>query len=217
MLVPSMTLNEVYKELTNDFEYIKRKGSAQGKLLQKEMIRKGIKQQTIFTTCKSSRRNEWNIVYEMDHVGIKTAYYVKSTDKVSLVVYSFMFHNIGTPDEEIYLLKYYKHFFDRYNQRLALGFTETSKIVKHFFKNNFDVNLGISEMLENGICSSPFAYAQGLGISWKNEVQKTYHVKTFVASNMLTKGQQELIEHLRNADNEEFKTVVKLEHLRKAL
>lgn len=217
MIVPSMTVNEVLKELVRDFECIRRKSSVQGKLLQKEMLRKGMKQQTVSISCKTSRRNDWNIVFQMSSQDIKTSFYVKAADKVGVVVYSFIFENVGTANEEIYLLKYYKHFFDRYNERLALDFTETSKTIRYFFKKNFDFDLSTTPQIENGLCCCHLAYSDGLGISWKNEEQKTYHLKTFVSSDMFTKNQQQMVDYMRNDDLEDFSCIIKLAHLRKVV
>jgi hypothetical protein len=215
MIVPFMTPNEVYKEVMNDYEYVSRKSLTQVQLAQKEMLRKGIEQQSFSITCKTPRRNEWNILCKATREGTKKSYYIKSADKVGLVAYSLLFNHRDTGEMDIYLMKYYKHFFDRYNQRMALGFNETSKTIKHFFKNNFEFTLGETDIIENNIACSPLIFAEGLGMSWKNEDQKTYHVKTFVAAHMFTTGQRELVQNLTN--DEEGWFTIKLEHLKKAV
>jgi len=215
MIVPSMTVSEVLTEMLRDFESIRLKSRIEGQLLYKEMVRKGLKQQAVSTSYKSSRRNDWNMVYLLAPVGIKTFFYVKAADKLGIAVYSLMFENTSKPDEKISLMKYYKHFFDRYNERMVLGFTEISKTIKYFFKKNSEFTLGSTEEIENGLSSCHFVYDEGMGISWKNESQRTYHLKTFVSNEMFTTTQQQLAHHLLQHEPDEFYHIVKLEHLRK--
>lgn len=97
----------------------------------------------------------------MDAIGIKTGYYLMSNDSKGMVAYIIQFLRTGTPDEDKFVMKYSGHFFDRYNERMVLGLTGASKVVKHFFKNNFDYDLGKSKVI-NGIRCMHFILKKAL-------------------------------------------------------
>ena len=217
MIVVSMTTEEVYREIMRDFVSIKSRSHFEGNILQKEMLRKRLQSERRTICYTTPYRNEWTIIFELDPKGIKTAYYLKSYDSKGMVAYMIQFINAGTRQEDKFVIKYTRHFFDRYNERMGLGFTETSKVVKHFFKNNFEYDLGHSEVLSNGIRCTHFIFKEGIGIGWQHDAKKTLQIKTFVSNNTLSASQRSLAEHIKHGgDDDEFKQVVKVKNLLKA-
>ncbi len=217
MIVPSMTTEEIYREIMRDFESIKRRGNLEGKILQKEMLRKNLQGETRSICYKTPYRNEWNIVFQMNAREVKTSFYLKSNDGKGMVAYTIQFLHTGTANEDRFVVKYSGHFFDRYNERMSLGLTEGSKVVRYFFKNNFDYDLGQSGILANGIRSTHFIFKKGIGIGWQNDVEKTLHIKTFISNDMLTENQGSLAEHIKyGGDDDGFYQTIKVENLKKA-
>ncbi len=216
MLVPSMTVSEVRTELLKDFETVRRKFTTEGLLLQKEMLRKGLQHQVLAACFKTARHNQWNVLHQLSATHSNTFYYIKTFDAAGMVVvYSFIFDDKEEAGRDILLVKYYKHFFDRYNQRMGLGFSDTSKTVKHFFKRNIHLTVYNTEPIENRICCSRFVYQEGLGMCWKDETQQTYHVKTFISEDMYTKNQQKIVNRKQYGYGDKVILTVNLEHLRK--
>jgi len=69
MIVLSMTTEEIYREIMRDFEIIKRRSYHEGKILQKEMLRKKLQSETRTVCYKTPHCNEWNIIFQMDSIG----------------------------------------------------------------------------------------------------------------------------------------------------
>ncbi len=63
MIVPSMTTEEIFKEMMRDYEIIKRRSHLEGKILHREMWRKGLQHSLCY---KTPYRNEWTIIFQMD-------------------------------------------------------------------------------------------------------------------------------------------------------
>ncbi len=217
MIVLSMKTEEIYQEIMRDYISVKRKGYTEGMMLNQERRRK--KQATLFriVSYKTPHLNQWQIVISADAIGIKRGFYLKSRDSRGLAVYMIQFLNGGTHEEEKFVIKYNQHFFDRYNERMGLGLSETSRVIAHFFKYNLEYVMGETEMLENGICALHFVFPQGMGIGWKDVARKTIHVKTFIPNETMSKKLLSLAEHIKNSgDDSEFFIKVKTENIDKA-
>jgi hypothetical protein len=216
MIVLSMKPEEIYQEIMRDFVSIKRKAHMEGMILQQERQRK--KQSNLFRiiSYKTPHLNQWQIIISADPVGIKRGFYLKSRDSRGLAVYMIQFLNGGTHEEEKFVIKYNQHFFDRYNERMGLGLSETSKVIAQFFKYNLESDMGETETLPNGICALHFVFPQGMGIGWKDEARKTIHVKTFIPNETLSKKLCSLAELIKSCGDDEFFINVKLENIEKA-
>ena len=217
MIVLSMKPEEIYQEIMRDYVSVKRKAHMEGMILNEERRRK--KQAVLFriVSYKTPHLNQWQIIISTDAIGIKRGFYLKSRDSRGLAVYMIQFINGGTHEEEKLVIKYNQHFFDRYNERMGLGLTDTSKVIAYFFKYNLDYDIGESEILENGICALHFVYPQGMGIAWKDVARKTIHVKTFIPNETMSKKLLSVAEHIKNSgDSDEFLITIKRENLDKA-
>jgi len=212
-----MKTEEIYQEIMRDYISVKRKAYTEGMMLNEERRRK--KQATSFriVSYKTPHLNQWQIVISADAIGIKRGFYLKSRDSRGLCVYMIQFINGGTHEEEKFVMKYNQHFFDRYNERMCLGLTDTSRVIAHFFKYNLDSDMGETETLENGICAVHFVYPQGMGIAWKDAARKTIHIKTFISNETMSKKLLSLAEHIKNSgDDNEFFINIKRENVDKA-
>ena len=129
MLVPSMTPEEVYKELSRDFKSLYLKGKVTGDIFQSEMKRKRIDHEFRFASYKTAQRNEWQIIFNIFRDRIGTGYYLRSTDKVGMVAYILQFFEDG---RDMQVAKYNTHFFKRYRDRVFLDFDEQHKLFSPF-------------------------------------------------------------------------------------
>lgn len=215
MVVASMTIEEIYKEVMNDLESVQRKGHAQAIVFQNEMKRKNLDHEVRVVSYKTAQFNEWNIMLAIERDRIKKMYYLRTNDNVGTVAYVIQFF---TESDEKFLIKMNTHFFKRYNERLHLGLTKPADVIKHFFKHNFDNDQGASEMLPNGQRLVQFVYGTGVGIGWQDDAKKVVHVKTFIANETLNKTQKSLTEFIKaHEDGEQFETVLDVKHLRNTI
>jgi len=210
MLLQTMNLHEVYHELITDYQTVNRKGAIQAPLLWRQMKRNHKKQEVCSITYKTMRRNEWNIVFRLTGEYIKTLYYLRSRDHKGPVAYNIYFQNTDA-ERQLYVVKYTTHFFERYNERMALGFIDTSKIIRHFFKNNFEFEQGQSNELYDGARLTNFVFEDGIATGWKDEEKKMICLKTFIANNTLTKNQQMLVDSIKN--NRSYSLSINAAHL----
>lgn len=217
MIVLSMKPEEIYREIMRDFVSVYRKAYTEGMILLQERRRKKLAHLFRIITYKTPHLNQWQIIISSDTIGIKRGFYLKSRDSRGMAVYMIQFVDADTHAEEKLVMKYNQHFFDRYNERMGLGLTDTSKVIAHFFKYNLDSAMGETEMLDNGISALHFVYPQGMGIAWKDVARKTIHVKTFIPNETLGKRLLTVAEHIKNSgDDEEFIIQVRRENIDKA-
>ena len=216
MIVLSMTADEIYGEINRDFKYLSHKASLTGRTLQQKMLRKKQSSEKCTINLKTPLLNNWNVLYSVDPSFIKINYYLKSFDKRGVVVYSLQYLYSGANLDHINVLKYNTHFFQRYNERMNLHFSDTGKIITHFFKNNHDYDERESQLMDNGIRAAHFYFPAGLGIGWKDEARKFIILKTFVTNEMFSKSQKLLAEHIKNEVDTNVERYVDAIHLERA-
>ncbi len=212
MIVPSMSINEVYREVMTDFETVHRKAGVQGQIFQNEMLRKKRSHETRTINYKTAHFNEWHIMFRIFQHYIHQAFYVRSTDKRGPVTYGIQFNN---DTGQKLLVKHNTHFFKRYNQRLQLNLEKPAEVIKHFFKHNFDREQAQSEVLANGRRLVQFVFSQGVGVGWQDDEKKLINIKTFIANDTLNKSQKSLVEFIKDHDDsEQFTAVMSADHLK---
>ncbi len=215
MLVATMTATEIYGEIMRDFSSLWNRAHTSGKLFQQEMKRRGLQNEIRSLTYKTAHRNEWTILFNMHSKWIKTAFYLKSYDKVGVVAYLIQFINWGSENKYNHVVKHNSHFFKRYNERMELGLTDPAKVIKHFFRNNFESEIGQTELLDDGTRYIHFIYNEGIGIGWQDDEKKTIQMKTFISNKTLSEKLRSLAEHIKYGDDsEEFNIVIRPENMR---
>jgi len=198
MLVSTMTPQEISNELLNDLLTVERKAKVHRNLLFKQMLRKRLEREMCTISYKTPKNNEWNIIFQLYTGHSRTAYYVKSRDSNGTIVYSVQFFNHGDEHEERCIIKYTTHFLQRYNERMELGFGELSKVIKYFFRNNLEMEMGQSQQLDDGTRCTQFIFPDGIGLGWRDESARITCLKTFVANSTLTKTQQNMAHCIKN-------------------
>jgi hypothetical protein len=214
MITATMTPEEIYREIMRDYKSLRNKGNVTGKIFQKEMKRKKIQHEFRSLSYKTPQHNEWQILFHLYTNYINTAFYIKAWDKIGISAYNIQFRNQDEESEDYFIIKFNTHFFKRYNERMVLGLTEPSKILAHFFKNNFDFYIGQSELFDDGTRYIHFIFEEGIGIGWQDDVKKTTHMKTFISNKTLNEKQLSLAEHIKKGnDTEEFQIVIKQKNM----
>jgi hypothetical protein len=211
MIVPAMTYKEIYHQLMEDYEALSRKAYAQAIIFQKEMLRKKLRCEVRVVTYKTAQHNEWNIIFRIFTNDVEKIGYLRTYDKVGPVTYHIMFYEDNTK----HLIKQNTHFYQRYNERMKLNLSKPADVIKHFFKHNMELSLGLTEVLENGQKLMQFVYTGGMGIGWFSEEAMMVHMKTFISNDILTAKQKNLVDFIKHhEDGEEFEQVINRKHLK---
>jgi len=215
MIVPTMKAGEVYAEVMRDFQILWKKAYITGIHLHNDLRRKKLQHEICCLKFKTPYHNEWDLLFRLNTRGIDRAFYIKSMDKVGTVAYNLQFRNHGKENAEKFLIKYNSHFFSRYNERMNLKISEPAQVIRHFFKNNFDSDIGESQLMEDGTRYIHFVFREGMGIGWQEDATKTIHIKTFISNKTLSEKQLSLAEHIKNGcDDEEFEIIIRQENIK---
>jgi hypothetical protein len=215
MIVPAMNIDEVYRQVMDDYNEMYRKAAAQSNFLRLDMMRRKLDHEVKVITCKTTRNNNWNIMFRIFTHGVQLVFYLRSNDKRGPVTYNIQFLK-ATGEKQV--IKHNTHFFQRFNERLKLNLKSPADTIKHFFKYNLEYELSQTEPLPNGRKLVQFIYTSGIAIGWQDETGKLVHVKTFVSTDMLTTQQKSLADFIRyHKDGEQFELEVKLKHMKDEL
>lgn len=198
MIVPSMNLNEVYEEMCADFEGVMRHSFVHGRLMQKELIRKGLGHQTIHIKHQTKSRNDWNILIRIfPHLVVNKPYLI-SEDKYGKVVYLLEMrdnYEVGM------LIKYNTHFFTRYRERQPVTGTGAAELIKTFFKQNWDHQPGVRKTAEEDVYLFEVVYPQGIGLGWAEVDKNCITMKTYLPNHLLNDKQKSNADLIRGTDD----------------
>jgi hypothetical protein len=197
MLVPSMTLQEIRKEINKDFPILFRKTiyvlQKLEKQLQKAEKKKGF---TAFYNYCSKYKNQW-------------IYRLNITKKQSLSTCMLLYHNgrghiaIATT-QNLNLIYHTPHFFERYNERLQLGLKTQNEIYQSYMNETPTYKFQNLEEISPGIFTMFCVIDSGIILGIHNEPLKMIKANTFLTHDMLRKDQRELMAVLKN---ESFKYI----------
>jgi len=194
MIVPTMKAGEVYAEVMRDFQILCKKAYITGIHFQKELLRKKLQHEMRCLKFKTPYHNEWDLLFRLNAAGIDRAFYIKSLDRFGTVAYNIQFRN---------------------DERMNLHFNETAQVIKHFFRNNFDFDIGESQLIEDGTGYIHFIFKEGMGIGWQEDATKTIHIKTFISNKTLNGKLLSLAEHIKDGDDDdEFKITIRRENIK---
>lgn len=199
MIVPSMNLEEIFKEVMDDHISILKLFTVKLQIQAAVMKRTHNYRWVETLRIKSKRNNEWRVAINFRPGVQEVAIYVKAYDKSGLVAYSV--NVLG--DQIPLLVKYTGHFLKRYNERMNLGLTKPEEVLKHFFKNNTNIIPSCSEeeMTDGGRLSF-FSFPSGIGLGRFYPEQLTVHIRTFIAGQTLSKNQRDRVKMLQQEEME---------------
>lgn len=182
MLVPSMTTEEILREIKLDYDVVKRKTEYLSNDIRKRSIKT---KKTIIksVTYTSPRKNNWVFVFEVNKKITYTSMYVY-TNHDGFRAYGC----VGNVEDGLILIT--KHFLDRYNERFLKKPNLTKvDILTTFLERNTDMNLIMRLGGEHSIFS---IVNDGVALGnnttcGKNNIRV---IKTFITKNMLFESQE---------------------------
>jgi hypothetical protein len=192
MLVPSMTFAEIRKEIEKDFPILYRKMGYVTKELAKEHHKEIKKNDYVayFDYC-SKYKNHW-------------IYWISITKYKGLYGAMLLYHNGKKRSAiavtyELNIIYHTGHFFDRFNERLKLGFHSFTEIVQYYLAmNNVYRFQELDEIEPDNVYTMFCIIPSGVILGMYNRNLNLIKANTFITNEMMHKDQRDLREYLRN-------------------
>jgi hypothetical protein len=189
MIIPTMTLEEIRKELEKDYPIVLRKMYYIIQDLNKKQSKATLKQGYVHSFDYLSKyKNHWLCQ-------------VRSGKKKNNYRSMMLYHNgkghaaISMTDEK-HIIYHTGHFFERHNERLRLGLNNLNDIIRAYMVEDDIVRFQEMEEIEPGIWKVFGMIESGIILGMFNKPLDLLKINTFVANDMLTKNQKELTEEL---------------------
>ena len=141
--------------------------------------------ETKLLNFKTDNHNNWTVMLKADPRCIKTSYYLKTLDQKVVAAYAVQIVSDEKGKLHKNLLKYTAHFFELYHERMNLKLSESGKVLKHFFRNNFDYGSASSKPHNGNLRSTEFVFNEGIGLGCKDDSKHMIQLKTFISRKML--------------------------------
>ncbi|MCG3164623.1 MAG: hypothetical protein POELPBGB_00382 [Bacteroidia bacterium] len=196
MLVPSMNLEEIRKEIDKDFDIVCRKSVyVMQDLLKENRPLRGNRIIKVYDYF-SKHKNNWIYKLDLDKKGCLhnyLTYYYNDRGLAGIEV---------TPQNKL-MLYFTTHYFKRYNERLKLGITEPKKLLHTFMHNHTAYTFENLGEVSPGIFKI-FAYTKN-GVALGTWLRDLGYVKmnTFITHEML-KGNQLEIKAYKSAELDKY-------------
>ncbi len=194
MIVPSMTLEEIRKEIEKDYPILHRKATYVAHDLIRELSKAQKEKAGIyFFDYYSKYKNHW-------------IYKIEITKKQTFYTYVLLYHNGRGYMALFVAMKYEKeidpermiiifhtgHFFDRYNERLKLGLKTIREIIPIYMNENNKYDIKELEEIEPGVVTMFCLIESGAVLGTYNRHLKLIKANTFLPLDMLSRNQLEL-------------------------
>ncbi len=191
MLVPSMTLAEIKKEIDKDFPIVRNKGIYVQRKLLHEYKPKGGETIVKYFDYVSKYKNNWIIRFGLNkkntfsnHI---TYYY---GDKGLLA--------IAPVDNGALLTFHTTHFFKRFNERLNLNLTLPKDIIRKFMNENDRYEVHQLEEYSRGVFSIFVAARNGYILGTHDKNLRIIRMNTFITFEMLKCDQRSVADKLNS-------------------
>lgn len=196
MIVPSMTPEEIFKEILEDGIDVMRMFNVKAHYMAKQMARTKNFRWAETIHVKTRKQNNWSMAIDLSAHSKLCAFFMKVEDKLGLTAYSWFLLN-----ELPVVIRFNPHFFKRYRERMQLTEVNPHQIIKRFYKQNSVFIPAFSDQDEKGVMLSAFRMKEGMGLgrTWANT--PIVEVKTFLPHHILNKSQAELADELLNDES----------------
>lgn len=211
MIVPSMTVQEIYKEVFEDIKSLQSKIDECHKNFKKVVLRSHRYPLTKSYDCKTRKKKNLFIV---DLTATKRS----SWKKPIMSIYGIYSRSEGiyaaapTVDKNL-LTIYPPHFFKRYRERFIKDESISNKdIIRHYFKNDWGfMGTVITKNYEsvyhsfendNGNNKVSFVAATSQGYCFGEKQGNVNLIKTIISEDMLFENQKAVFKELKKAFNE---------------
>ena len=200
MIVPSMTLEEIRKEIIKDFPILFRKVGYVEHDLKKRLTKKQIDDGfTKFYDYNSKYKNQW--IYRIR--------FCKKEVETTVMLHFFDGKGYGgiSVTSDFVIVYQTGHFFKRYNERLKLNLIHLKDIMIAFMNENMVYEFSpYSEPLP-GIFSVFGKVKSGTVFGTLNEKLRIIKVNTFLPNDMLNQKQKDLLRQLNEAEPTSFSQI----------
>jgi hypothetical protein len=185
MIVPSMTFEEMRKEIEKDFEILYRKAKYVVRKVEHDNSPLGKKRIIKFFDYYSKHKNNW--IYKAD---ISKKYNI-----VSFMIYFYGDRGLNAFEKlngEECVCYFTAHFFRRFNERCKLNLSVPNDIIRAFMADNeffcFRTIEKITQDYSKMVCSSK----SGVSLGILDHKLKIYRMNTFLSNDMLKGSQIEM-------------------------
>jgi len=191
MLVPSMTLAEIKKEIDKDFPIVRNKGIYVQRKLLHDLKPHGSDKIVRYLDYVSKYKNNWIIRFGLS----------KKDSKMSQMVW---YHNekglaaISIADNGAWLCYHTPHFFRRVNERLNLNLSRPQDIIRRFMDENDRFHVEILEEFGEGLFTIFCATRSGYILGVEDDNNHFFKMNTFITHDMLKGSQRSLAEELNS-------------------
>ena len=189
MIVPTMSLPEISKSVSNDFACeIKSKLQSINVTYHGKWIRNGRKDfvETILFPVKS--KNNWRITITCNKNGVNAVPYLISYNNIGITASHVPFYAA----ESTSLMHFNTHFFKRYRERGMIAIEKPEDLVKFFFRKNLAL-IPCYFPREDGTQQLFTPLAGGVGLGNYYEDLDICEFKTFVDNSLLGQNQIEAV------------------------
>lgn len=190
MLIPTMTLEEIQREIEKDYPILMRKMVYVAHELQKKLSKEVKKQGYLeFFDYTSKYKNHWIYKIRIDK---------KSFNYGAMLLYHNGRGYAGIEcTADINITYHTGHFFARYNERRKLGLATIREIICAFLTEVDVFKFQELEEIDEGIFKIFGMIPSGIVLGMFNKPLGLVKANTFIANDTLTPNQKELIEELK--------------------
>ncbi len=189
MIVPSMNLDELKKEIDKDHAILFRKSVFVGHQLEREYRLKSNERKKISYDYFSKHKNNWVYFFDI----------TKNNTVCSFMIYYYSDRGLNAflkLDDNTSFVFFSAHFFTRYNERLKLNYTSPKQMIHYFISNNTGFIFQKIDMIDNTRYKFFCKFKDGIALGTMDLETKIYKMNTFITQDMLFGDQQDLNDNL---------------------
>ena len=192
MIVPSMNLEEIKKEINKDFPILLRKVQYVEKALHKNLTKKQRTEGfTKFFDYISKYKNHW--IYKI-HYDKKEQY-----STMMLLYHTGKAHAAILVASEFEMLYHTSHFFKRYNERRNLGLVMFKDIIHVYMQESDLYNMQRLTKKDEGVTTIFGSIPSGIILGTFNIALNLYKINTYLPNEILSPNQTERLTRLNES------------------
>ena len=191
MIVPTMSKEEIIKEMLSDFDIVKRKSEYVIQDLRRLILKtKNFPIVKAYDYVTPKTKNKWIYIVE-----------VKTKDDIFQTFVNYHFTSIGLMAAlvatDMSITFYTSHFFTRFIEREKLSITKPEEMIKAFFTMNPVIKYEVQKKLEDGANEILGAASTGVVLGIRSN-KKIIVCNTYIPNEMLHKDQSLIVNSLKS-------------------
>jgi len=204
MLVPSMSLEEIRREIHKDIIIVYRKVRYTVLDLKKANKPLGNRRIVRLLPYRSTQKNTWLIKIEIDKQGTMLSFLVYYYTNNGLAAIEVFFNSAM-------MMYFTTHFFKRYNERLKLNCKTPEELLHTFMNNHYSYRVQKLEQLDAGVHKIFAVTEKGVGLGTQLTDRNFIKMNTFITNDMLLGTQVELQARLKGELDKYLSSVHRLD------